>query len=278
MSEPERSEASEVSEAGRPADQPNSAKPGWLGRNLVELAECESTNDEAARLAAAGAEHGTVVVAAAQRRGRGRLGREWFSPPGESLTLSCVLRPAVAPDALPPVTLAAGIAVAEAVAGAVPAVRVHWPNDLVVAGRKLAGLLTEMTTRGARVEAAVLGVGVNVNVADFPADLGRPATSLFLETGRRHDLVALRGELLARLEIWLERFFAEGMPAVAAGWRRWGGMAGVRVRVDLGGGQVLVGTAGGLAPDGGLEVSPDGGGRPVVVRAGDVTRLAADQR
>lgn len=244
----------------------------WLGRRTVELAECESTNDEAARLAAAGAEHGTVVVAGAQRSGRGRLGRSWFSPPGDSLYLSCVLRPELAPDALPPVTLAAGIAIAEGLAAAVPRVQVHWPNDVVVEGRKLAGVLTEMTTRAGRVESAVLGLGVNVNVRAFPADLGRPASSLLLETGRRHQLAEVRDEILSRLEIWLERFFAEGMPAVARGWRTWGGTAGARVRVDLGGGRLLVGTAGGLAPDGGLEVVGEDG-QVVVVRAGDVTRL-----
>ena len=239
---------------------------------MVELAECESTNDEAAALAAAGAEHGTVVVAGSQRRGRGRLGRSWFSPPGDSLYLSCVLRPALAPDALPPVALAAGIAVAEAVAAAVPGVRVHWPNDVVVGGRKLAGILAEMTTRAGRLAAAVVGVGVNVNVAGFPADLGRPATSLLIESGRRHDLGEVRAEVLSRLEIWLEGFFTEGMAAVARGWQTWGGMAGARVRVDLGGGRILVGTAGGLAPDGGLEVFGDDGRREVV-RAGDVTRI-----
>lgn len=247
----------------------------WLGQRVVELAACASSNDEAAALAAGGAEHGTVVVAGAQTSGRGRLGRSWFSPPGESLYLSCVLRPQLAPDALPPVTLAAGIAIAEAVAGAVPAVRVHWPNDVVVGDRKLAGILTEMTTRGRQVEAAVLGIGLNVNVTGFPADLGRPATSLFLETGRRRDLVEVRGEILDQLEIWLDAFFAEGMPAVARGWQRWSGMAGARVRVDLGGGRTLSGIAGGLAPDGGLEVT-DPAGHLHVVRAGDVTRLSPE--
>ena len=239
---------------------------------MVELAECESTNDEAAARAAAGAAHRPVVVAGSQRRGRGRLGRTWYSPPGDSLYLSCVLRPALAPDALPPVALAAGIAVAEAVAGAVPGVRVHWPNDVVVGGRKLAGILAEMTTRAGQLAAAVVGVGVNVNVAGFPADLGRPATSLLIESGRRHDLGEVRSEVLSRLEIWLEGFFAEGMAAVARGWQTWGGMAGARVRVDLGGGRILVGTAGGLAPDGGLEVVGEDGRREVV-RAGDVTRV-----
>jgi len=245
----------------------------WLGRRLVELDEVESTNDEAARLAADGAEHGTVVVALAQTSGRGRLGRSWYSPPGESLYLSCVLRPPLAPEALPPVTLAAGIAVAEAAAGRAPRARVQWPNDVVVDGRKLAGVLSEVTTRSGKVESAVVGIGLNVNVDRFPPDLGRPATSLRLETGRLHALDEVRAELLDRLEIWLDDFFREGMPAVARGWRVWGGMAGARVRVDLGAGRELVGTAGDLASDGGLEVVDDAG-RLTVVRAGDVTRVA----
>jgi BirA family biotin operon repressor/biotin-[acetyl-CoA-carboxylase] ligase len=120
----------------------------------------------------------------------------------------------------------------------------------------------------------VLGIGLNVNASGFPPDLGRPATSLLLETGARRELAEVRGEILDRLEIWLEAFFAEGMTAVGRGWRTWGGMAGARVRVDLGGGRTLTGIAGDLAPDGGLEVVEDGG-VVVVIRAGDVTRLAA---
>jgi BirA family biotin operon repressor/biotin-[acetyl-CoA-carboxylase] ligase len=244
----------------------------WLGRRLVELDECESTNDEAARLAASGAEHGTVVVAATQRRGRGRLGRSWFSPPGESLTLSCLLRPELAPAALPPITLVAGMAVAEAAAGLGVAAGLKWPNDVVVERRKLAGVLTEMTTRGARVETAIIGIGLNVNTAAFPADLGRPATSLAIETGRRFDLADVRGRILAGLENWLERFAAEGMAAVHDGWRRWSAMAGARVRVDLGAGRTAIGAVRGLAPEGGLELVDDRG-QPVVVSAGDVERL-----
>ena len=245
---------------------------GWLGTPLVELVACDSTNDEAAALAAAGAPHGAVVVAAAQRRGRGRLGRSWYSPPGESLYLSCLLRPQLTPAAVPPITLAAGVAVAEAVAALGLGPRLKWPNDVLVGGRKLAGVLTEMTTRGGQVDTAVVGVGVNVNARSFPPELAGRATSLAIELGRSVDLIALRSELLAQLDIWLGRFLADGLTEVGPAWTRWSGVGGQRVRVELGGGAAVEGRVRGITPDGALDLEDDRGHHVRIV-AGEVVLL-----
>jgi len=241
---------------------------GWLGGELHELAACASTNDEAAERAAAGAPHGTVVVAAEQRRGRGRLGRAWYSPPGENLYLSCVLRPPLAPVALPPLTLAAGVAVAEAVAALGPRAAVKWPNDVTVAGRKLAGILTEMTTRGERIDYVVLGIGVNLGSRSFPPELAGVATSIELEGGRAASPADFRARLLPGLETWLDRFFEGGVPAIGPAWTEWSGMAGARVRVTEGS-RVVEGIACGIGPDGSLDVRDDRG-HHVMVMAGDV--------
>ncbi len=244
----------------------------WLGVELHELEVCESTSDVAAARAAAGAPHGAVVTAAAQRRGRGRLGRPWHSPPGENLYLSCVLRPDVPVASLPPITLAAGVAVVEAVAAFGVRAAVKWPNDVVVGGRKLAGILTEMTTRGDRLDFVVLGIGVNLGTRSFPPELASIATSLALEGGRAASPAEFRARLLPGLQTWLDRFFEGGVAAIAPAWTQWSGMAGARVRVTAGGVDT-VGTAFGIGPDGSLDVRDDRGHHVKVV-AGDVVLLA----
>jgi BirA family biotin operon repressor/biotin-[acetyl-CoA-carboxylase] ligase len=244
----------------------------WLGAELSELEVCESTNDEAAARAAAGAPHGAVVTAAAQLRGRGRLGRPWYSPPGENLYLSCVLRPVVPVASLPPVTLAAGVAVAEAVAAFGVRAAVKWPNDVVVGPRKLAGILTEMTTRGDRLDFVILGIGVNLGTLAFPPELAPIATSLALEGGPVVSPAEFRASLLPLLQTWLDRFFQGGVPAVGPAWTKWSGMAGARVRVTAGSVDTE-GTAFGIGPDGSLDVRDDRGHHVKVV-AGDVVVVA----
>src|SRR5205823_6937848 len=134
---------------------------GELGRKIHYFEEVESTNDEAHRLAEAGALHGEVVVADFQTRGRGRRGRSWVAPRGKALTFSVVLRPAIAPARAPEITIAAAVAAAEAARemGAGSA-RIKWPNDVACKGRKIAGLLTELRAEPDRVRHAVPGVGV----------------------------------------------------------------------------------------------------------------------
>jgi BirA family biotin operon repressor/biotin-[acetyl-CoA-carboxylase] ligase len=166
-----------------------------------------STNDEAARLAEAGAPDGTVVVADQQSAGRGRSGRSWFSPPGAGLYVSVVFRtggdpPAgTASPALPAVlTLVAGVALAEAVreTTGLP-VAIKWPNDLVHAGRKVAGILAEGSAQGAILETVILGFGINVRSVAFPREVALRASSIETELGRPVERGALFGESLVKL-------------------------------------------------------------------------------
>jgi len=197
-----------------------------LGRPRLHVREIGSTNDRARELAAAGAPHGTVVTAGAQTAGRGRQGRTWTAPPGSSLLLSLVLRES---DALLP--LRAGLAVAD-VAGAGAAVK--WPNDVLVAGRKVAGILAEARPQEGWT---VLGIGLNValDVRVLPTELQEVAGTL----GRSpRELEPTLTELLSALERWL----AEGVPAVVAALRErdallgrrleWTGGAGVGAGID----------------------------------------------
>lgn len=244
---------------------------GWLGRTRFDLASCESTNDEAARLAASGAAHGTVVTARSQRAGRGRHGRAWYSPEHENLYYSCVLRPACEPSAAPPITLAAGLAVADAVERTTgQKASLKWPNDILLRGRKLAGVLTESSTRGTRLEYVIVGIGVNLNTRAFPDELRDLATSLYLECGHSVDHAHFVVVLNACAERWFEYFFARGAHALVQAWmeraRSHDHGLGRRVSVDTAAGP-LTGRITGLSADGWLEIT-DENGRVHTIAAG----------
>jgi BirA family biotin operon repressor/biotin-[acetyl-CoA-carboxylase] ligase len=210
-----------------------------LGHPRVHLRRTGSTNERARELAAAGAPHGALVTAAEQTAGRGRQGRAWTAPPGRALLLSLVLR--VPDPALVP--LAAGVAVAEAVGGDA---RIKWPNDVLMDGRKVAGILVE----GRPQEGwAVLGIGLNVAVRleDFPRELRETAGTVGREPA---DLEPTLTALLRTLELWL----AASQDEVIAAWRErdalegrrveWADGAGKAVGIDDGG-RLLVGTSAG---------------------------------
>lgn len=160
-----------------------------------------STNIEAMQAAAAGAPDGSVFLAEEQTAGRGRGGHTWESSPSTGIYLSAVLRPALSPADVLVITLAAGLAVANAIES-VTALRpdLRWPNDLLIGDRKVCGILTELNAEVTRVRYVVVGVGMNVNQQAFPADLEKLATSLSLETGRIHSRVELTAALLRSLD------------------------------------------------------------------------------
>ena len=241
-------------------------------RDIRWLAETDSTQRVARELGRAGVPEGTVVIAEAQTAGRGRLGRTWHSPRGVNLYCSIVLRPPLPPAAVPQVALVAGVAVAAALAE-IPGVgpRVKWPNDVLIDGRKVAGILTEMEAEVERVHHVILGIGVNLNAprAAFPPELRERATSLFLATGRRVDRAAVTGRLLAALEARYGRFLEGGFEAVRAEWESYSCLTGTDVRVASAEGE-MAGRVLGLDADGALMLArPDGTSTRIV--AGEVT-------
>jgi BirA family biotin operon repressor/biotin-[acetyl-CoA-carboxylase] ligase len=244
---------------------------GQWGRGLHWYAEVDSTQRVARDLARAGAPEGTVVVAEAQTAGRGRLGRGWHSPAGENLYCSLVLRPPLAPAKVPQLGLVAGVAVAAAVAaetGRRPAIK--WPNDVLLEGRKVAGILTEMDGEVERVHHVIAGIGVNLNVpaAAFPPELRTKATSLFAVTGRRIDRAAFAARLLAQLEARYGRYLAVGFPSVRTEWESYSCLRGAEVGIVAPDGEVE-GRVLGLDADGALRVRRHDG-RIAHIVAGEV--------
>lgn len=184
-----------------------------LGREVLCLGEVGSTNDVAKARAAEGSAEGLVVVAAVQREGRGRLGRTWRSPVG-GVWLSVLLRPRLAPERAPILALAAGVAVARSLKGLYGLdARLKWPNDVLVGGKKVSGILTEMGAELGRLDYVVVGVGVN---ADFglealPADLRERATTLREEVGGSISRLALVRRILEELEGTYEAALDQGL-------------------------------------------------------------------
>ena len=202
---------------------------------LEYFSEVGSTNDIALARANAGAPHGTVILAGAQRAGRGRHGREWFSPPDAGIYLSALVRRDSWEGALSLVTLAAGVAVAHGLSTATGLqLELKWPNDVVIGRpwRKLAGILSESASVGARVDAVVVGIGVNVRRTAFPNELADRATAIELETDRPVDAASCVVEILAAFSESVRRLARKDGKGIASAWRRYGsaGLGGAAVR------------------------------------------------
>jgi BirA family biotin operon repressor/biotin-[acetyl-CoA-carboxylase] ligase len=153
-------------------------------------------------MAVAGASEGVAVLALEQTAGRGRHGRAWSSPAGEGLYLSIILRPPIPARQSPFVTLASAVAVAETLSALGVQADIKWPNDVLANGRKICGILVESAIESDRLQFAVLGIGVNVAQRSFPSDLAQPATSIFLELGRRIPLDEVASAILVHADQW----------------------------------------------------------------------------
>ncbi|MDE2484317.1 MAG: biotin--[acetyl-CoA-carboxylase] ligase, partial [candidate division NC10 bacterium] len=195
-----------------------------IGTTIHLLQEVESTNDEAAALAGRGEAEGTIIIAERQRRGRGRMGRRWESPMGLGLYLSVILKPAIPPQSAPVLTLMGAVAGAEAIertTGLTTALK--WPNDLILHGRKVGGILGEMAVEGSRLLYVVLGIGINVNQAeaDFEGELRPIATSLRVQAGHPVNRTAMVRSFCASLDEWYDRLLRDGpLPILEAVRRR----------------------------------------------------------
>jgi BirA family biotin operon repressor/biotin-[acetyl-CoA-carboxylase] ligase len=234
--------------------------------------EVASTNDLALALALAGEPEGTSVLADRQTSGRGRRGREWFSPADAGLYLSIVMRPRHASRSLSLLTLGAGVAVAAAIERAcgLP-VELKWPNDVMIGRpwRKLGGVLSEAASAGDRVEAVVVGIGINLRQVRYPRAIADRATAIETELGRPIDRAPLVIELLGRMRQAIGWLHAGDTEAVRQAWRRPGaaGLAGSAVRWQQGAATVR-GRARDIDADGALLV--DVGGRVERIVSGEV--------
>jgi BirA family transcriptional regulator, biotin operon repressor / biotin---[acetyl-CoA-carboxylase] ligase len=236
---------------------------------VVRFERVDSTQASAFALAAGGAEDRTVVVAEYQAAGRGRRGRAWDAAPGQSLLTTILVRPRLAPAQWPAYSLVTAVAVAETLARtAALAARLKWPNDVLIAGKKIAGILLESRIVGDTATAVVaIGVGVNLAQRAFPAGLAARATSVAIEAGRVVPRDTVLAALLEAFDEWRARLESDGMPPVRARWLALADTIGRRVSIDG-----VSGVAVDLDADGAL-VLEDGGRRHRVV-AGEVTEEA----
>ncbi len=214
-------------------------RTGILGKVIYSFEEVGSTNDIAFEFGRGGAAEGTIVIADSQSKGRGRLERRWISPPAMNLYMSVVLRPPITATDAPVLTLAAAISVAEAVRneGAENAT-IKWPNDVVINGKKIAGVLTEMEPKGDGIDFIVLGIGVNLNMTRemMEQEMGEVsdiATSLREVLGHEIKRIRFTASLITRLDFWYQKFLYEGKSPIIKRWREmWGGI-NRKVRVSL---------------------------------------------
>lgn len=232
-----------------------------IGRPLEVVAEIGSTNDHIMAAGRAGAAEGLAVLADRQTAGRGRRGRTWESPAGIGLYTSILLRPGQPLPQVPLLTLAAGLAVAEAigeVAGV--AARLKWPNDVLVEGRKAAGILAEMASMDEQVSHVVIGIGINVNHGplDLPEELSAAATSLYLATGRTVPRGELAAALYNALDRWYQVFHEGRIETILAAGRERSATLGHQVDV-VENGRRWQGLAVDLDVDGALLVREEGG-------------------
>ena len=241
---------------------------------ILRFDSLPSTNLEAARLALEGAAEGVCVVAGEQTAGRGRLQRQWISPKGAGLYFSVVLRPRIDQSSWPLITLAAAVAVHDALLEAYGLkTDIKWPNDILSGSRKLCGILAETvdTTAG---RALVLGIGINLSSSAFPPDVREIATSVHLETGKVPNLEIIMRSLIIAFERQYETLQSHGGEDILGEWSiRSSYASGKRIRV-ANGQEVFEGMTRGLESDGALRVETDEG-EVRIVRTGDVTELRA---
>lgn len=204
-----------------------------LGQTLHFYDSLDSTNVAAKDLAEKGAPHGTLVLAETQTRGKGRLGRTWFSPSG-GLWFSLILRPVSPPVALSHMTFISGLSIAQAAAKMGVPVSLRWPNDIYIDRKKVGGILSESKSRGDNLEYLIIGIGLNVNVPEsaFPAPLKSQATSLLTAKGEPISRVLLLAYILFAWEKLLEFYPKQGFAPILNVWKKYASFLGSQVRVD----------------------------------------------
>jgi BirA family biotin operon repressor/biotin-[acetyl-CoA-carboxylase] ligase len=242
-----------------------------VGQKVIRLDTVDSTNDYLMGLASGGATHGTVVVADSQEKGKGRLERTWFSPPGKNIYMSVLLKPDLHPEDISLLTVMGAVACALAINKLTGIkARIKWPNDIVVSGRKLGGILLESRFRSGGIAHVVVGIGINVNSrqADFPEDLRTIATSVFQEIGRssRRTLI---DAILDNIDSELDLITEKRRSLLLEKYKKMSATIGNRVRVDDSK-RSFEGGAFDIDEQGHLLVKNDAG-KTEIISTGDVT-------
>jgi BirA family transcriptional regulator, biotin operon repressor / biotin---[acetyl-CoA-carboxylase] ligase len=248
-------------------------KGNLFGKRFFHFFKIDSTNRVAMELGSAGEPEGTLVLAEEQTAGHGRAGRTWHSERGTGLYFTLLLRPRLAPAQAPLLTMLAGLSAHAAIQGLTGLTpELKWPNDLLVNGKKVGGILTEMHAEPSVVRFVIVGIGINVNQEKFPLELASIATSLRRESGKMNYRLELLVRLLTQFESDYNRFLREGPSFVVERFQSVSNFAkGRRVRVETGA-ESYVGTTAGLSPEGLLLVAKDNGAVLTVI-AGDVSEV-----
>jgi BirA family biotin operon repressor/biotin-[acetyl-CoA-carboxylase] ligase len=258
---------------GDPADLSAWLRTAWLGRHSSYHDVIDSTQDEARRLAAQGAAHGHLVWAGTQTAGRGRLDRRWDSPVASGLWFSVVLRPGLAVERMGALPLAVGAAVGSSLDTEAPGrVRLKWPNDVLLDGGKLAGILVEGEVTAGVLEHAVAGVGVNLvrPPGGFPESIRSTAAALADATGMEHGRVRILAAILGSVEAAYDELVAHGPGRSRGRWLELSDTIGREVIAHAGGEEVH-GRAVDLDNDGNLVL--DVGGERRVIGFGEIEHL-----
>ncbi|MCP1421669.1 biotin--[acetyl-CoA-carboxylase] ligase [Paenibacillus sp. FSL H7-0942] len=238
-----------------------------FGRKAVLLASTLSTQGDVLKLAEQGQAEGAVVIAEEQTGGRGRFGRQWFSPPGKGIWMSVLLRPDLPLQHTPQLTLLTGVAVCRAVRACSGAdAGIKWPNDVLIDGRKVCGILLESTVEDHEVRYCIAGIGVDVNFdpEDYPEDLTTIATSLKMETGQSVDRTKLTAAILTELEQLYFLYQKEGFGVISALWEALSVSMNREITVTNPHG-VIEGKAIGLDPSGALIVEKHDGEHTLII-------------
>jgi BirA family biotin operon repressor/biotin-[acetyl-CoA-carboxylase] ligase len=244
-----------------------------FGSKIYSFDTIDSTNNCAKALAGCWAEEGTLVLAESQTAGRGRLGRPWLSEPHENLTFSVVLRPNLPAEGLNLLPLYAAAAVAEAIEQETGLkVECKWPNDLLINGKKAAGILLEGSLKENSLDYVILGIGINVNQTIFPDDLAVKATSLRLASGKELDRIRLLRRVLETLESRYAELMKKGFHSILPAWLSRAAMMNKEIALSQAG-TVFSGVVKGLSPEGALILQSNGTEKTFF--AGDVTIIAS---
>ena len=248
---------------------------GDIGREIIFFESIGSANTAALELAEKGASHGTVVIADRQIKGKGRLGRTWVSPPRSNIYMSVILRPEIETEDATLLTIMAAVSCAKGVMKSTGVkAEIKWPNDLMISGKKLGGILTEMKSDPDGIVFAVIGIGINVNSKtkkDFPPDIRGIATSIREELGKIQSRTFIIAEILKELEYWYKVLLAEGRKPLFDEWKRLSSTLGRKVRVTAGD-NVFTGVAEDI-DRGGMLILRLPSGMLKKISSGDVTML-----